>query len=348
MSQKPVSVVYVSNAESKQVFAFRDSWGTGELELFQQIDIPGIDGPSPFSAPMAVSLDKRFLFAVLRKPPFPVSTFAIDPQSGQLSWISAAHLHNSVCYLSIDKTGRFLLSASYFGGNIAVNRVDPDGKVQLEAKQILASGEKTHCIILDHANRYGYSAALDDDYIRQYRFDENAGRFEPNPVDSATVPKNSGPRHLVLSPDGRFLYAITEYGANVVVFSVDAESGALSRRQTIDLLPPGRIAGIAEAADIHLTQDGRFLFGSERVSNTITSFWVDPDSGMLTEIERFETEREPRSFAVHFNGQHLLVAGQASNTLGIYRIDQSGGRAQLIGRQPLGGTPTWVEVVAFG
>ncbi len=76
----PDTVVYVSNAGSKEIYAFAMDRDNGELILFDKVPVPGTDKPSPGSMPMAVAPDHRFLYAALRSDNFPASSFAIDPR----------------------------------------------------------------------------------------------------------------------------------------------------------------------------------------------------------------------------------------------------------------------------
>lgn len=284
------SVVYVSNAESREIFVFRCALASNSIDLIQRVEMAGIEGPSPFSAPLVVSPDSRFLYAVLRKLPYPVSTYSISPDDDRLNFLDTASLPDSMCYLSIDRTGRFILSASYFGAKIAVSQIGVDEGVQSMAHQIVPTGPKAHCIMVDGANRYAYGTSLDDDAILQFRFDENAGLLTPIAPAIVKLSAGSGPRHLAFGPDGRFLYVITEYSATIAVLSVDARSGTLSLQQTLNLLSSGTFAEAAGAADIHLTSDGRFLFGSDRISHTITSVRANTVFGRLSKNESVAVE----------------------------------------------------------
>ena len=88
----PDTVVYVSNAGSKEVFVLAMNRATGALELIEKTPVPGTDKPSPASLPMATSPDKHFLYAQLRSEPYPVSTFAIDRSTGRLTHVAATPL----------------------------------------------------------------------------------------------------------------------------------------------------------------------------------------------------------------------------------------------------------------
>jgi len=126
----PETVVYVSNAGSKEVFVLAMNRATGALELLEKTPVPGTDKPSPASLPMATSPDKRFLYAQLRSEPYPVSTFAIDRTTGRLKHLTATPLVDQMAYLNTDHTGKFLLAASYAGAKLAIYPINPQSLVE--------------------------------------------------------------------------------------------------------------------------------------------------------------------------------------------------------------------------
>ena len=113
----PETVVYVSNAGSKEVFVLAMNRATGALELIERTPVPGTDKPSPASLPMATSPDRHFLYAQLRSEPYPVSTFAIDQTTGRLKHLAATPLVDQMAYINTDRTGKFLLAASFTKGS---------------------------------------------------------------------------------------------------------------------------------------------------------------------------------------------------------------------------------------
>jgi 6-phosphogluconolactonase len=98
------------------------------------------------------------------------------------------------------------------------------------------------------------------------------------------------------------------------------------------------------AADLHVTPDGRFLYGSERRTSTLTGFRIDPENGTLTQIGRFPTETTPRGFGIDPRGRFLLSTGLASNHLTVYAIEANGA-LNPVKRHAMGQMPNWVEFV---
>ena len=92
----PDTVVYVSNAASKEIYVLVMNRDSGDLTLLDKVPVPGTDKPSPSSMPMAVTPDHRFLYAALRSDTFPVSSFAIDRASGRLTHLASTPLQDSM------------------------------------------------------------------------------------------------------------------------------------------------------------------------------------------------------------------------------------------------------------
>ncbi|MBV8132302.1 MAG: beta-propeller fold lactonase family protein [Alphaproteobacteria bacterium] len=183
----PDTVVYVSSAASKEIHVLAMNRESGELALLDKVAVPGTDKPSPASMPMAVTPDRRFLIAALRSDTFPASSFAIDRASGRLTHLATTPLQDSMAYIVTDRTGRFLLGASYPGNKLTINPIDTDGHVVEKTTQIVPDRPKSHCILIDAANKY----LLRDQSWRRH---DHAVEVRP------------GRRHLVAQHAGRDPY----------------------------------------------------------------------------------------------------------------------------------------------
>jgi 6-phosphogluconolactonase len=338
------TVVYVSSAGSREILVLRLDRETGAVEPIDATPVPGGEGPSPISMPLAVSPDRCFLYAAVRSEPFPAASFAIDRQSGRLRPLASYPLPDAMAYIVTDRTGRYLLSASYHGSKLAINRIGREGAVEAPAVQVLATPPNAHCIVVDRTNRHVYATSLGGDLVMQLGFDAASGRITPADPSGVRSKPKAGPRHLAFAPDGRFLYLINELDGTVNAYEVDARSGALTERQTVALLPADFPAK-PSAADLHITPDGRFLYGSERASNTIAGFAVDPLSGRLTPLGSVPTEPPPRGFRIDPRGRFLLAVGQNSNRMSVYSIDGSTGGLTRLAGYPMGANPNWVEII---
>ncbi len=332
-------ILYVSCAGDRQILQMSMDPATGALATVATVTVPGIGEPAT-SMPLALSPDRTVVYAAIRSVPFPCASFAINPEYGGLTLMGVAPLADQMAYIVTDRTGRHLLAASYQGSIISSNPIDGRGIVRSPATQVTATPPKAHSILPDPTNRFVFAASLGGECILRAAFDADSGALRMLPP--VPVQAGAGPRHLRFSPDGRFLYLIDELDGTIVAYGFDAASGALSELQTISLLPPGSDPKAA-SADIHLTPDGRFLYGSERITGTLAAFRVDAESGKLSSVGSVPSEPSPRGFAIDPTGRFMLCAGQTSNRVAVYAIDQGSGALTRIGAHDVGANPNWIE-----
>ena len=331
------TVVYVSNADSGDISVLRMDAASGALTPLCSAAVGGASGP------LAISPDRRFLYVARRSEPTAVLAFAIDGDSGELSALGEAALPASMAYLSIDRSGRHLFSASYGGHLLAVSPVGANGLPQ-PAQQVLPTEPHAHAVLADPSNRFVLATCLGGDIVMQQRFDASSGRLTPNTPPTVQVRKGAGPRHLVFHPSGRYVYLLNELDASIDAFAFDIEQGLLSLRQTITSLPAG-MSGAPWAADIHITPNGQFLYSSERRSSTLAAFRVDAASGQLSLIGHVPTEAQPRGFRIDPRGRFVLAVGQASHRLSSYLIDADSGALNKQAHYSVGQNPHWVEII---
>lgn len=329
--------VYVSNAESGDISVLHIDPLRGTLAPIQRVEVGGE------VMPMALSPDRRRLYAARRSEPREALSFEIDPKSGELDAIGHAALPHSMASIATDRGGRFLLSASYGGNQIAVSPIDANGVVQA-ARQVLPTDPKAHAIHADPSNRFVFATSLGGGVVMQFRFDAATGELTPNTPPTFAPHASASPRHFVFSADARFVYLLNELDAAIDVLAFDETTGTLRTVQTIGSLPP-RFSGEPWASDLHLTPDGRFLYSSERRSSTLAVFHVDAASGELRLVGHVPTEDQPRGFNVTPDGRFLVAAGQRSNRLRLYAIDPHAGSLSDCGDSPAGRGPNWVESI---
>ena len=351
--------VYVSNAEDGDIGVYTLG-PDGALTPGQRFRAEKL------VMPMAVTADRRALVAGIRSKPYQALTYAIDPNSGVLTQIGAGPLAESYPYIALDRRGRFLLGASYGGNQVGVNRVGADGKVG-EVVQVIPTARNAHSIRVENTNRFVFVPHLGTDQVFQFVFGEETGRLTANTPPVLQLKQGTGPRHLVISGDNRFVYVLNELTATVTALSLDAKTGLLTEGDSVSVLPPdtklgpgvprGAVgtAGANQAprntdndvwaADLHLTPDGHFLYASERTSSTIGAFRVDTSTGKLTWIGSTPTEKQPRGFNIDASGRFMVVSGELSDTISSYAIDAQSGALKAIGRYPTGKGANWVEIV---
>jgi 6-phosphogluconolactonase len=352
---RAATFVYVSNADDGDISTYRLQ-DSGELQ-------PGARAKAASVVmPMAVSPDRRFLYAASRSKPYRVHVYSINAGTGELTLFSASPLAESFPYISLDRTGRFLLGASYGGNVVSVNAVESDGRVSTEPLQVIPVGRNAHSIRVDASNKFVYVPTLGSDEIFMFTFDAKSGKLSSNtPAVYLTKPM-TGPRHFITSGDNKYLYALSELLGTVTTFAIDGKTGVLTEVSTATGLPPDtklvpgapRVGSPTRnldndiwAADIHMTPNGKFMYISERTSNTIAAFAVDGATGKLTYLSSTSTERQPRGFNIDAKGRYMVVTGEKSDTISVYAIDQGSGALKFLNKYPTGKGANWVEIVSF-
>jgi len=360
-SASAATYVYVSNADDGDIGTY-SAQADGSLK-------PGARVPAAkIVMPMAVSPDRRFLYAAARSKPFSVHAYSIDASTGALKPLAVSPLAESFPYISLDKTGRFLFGAGYGAALISVNAVGTDGCVAAEPLQVIPVGRNAHSIRTDETNKFVFVPTLGSDQIFQFTFDAKTGRLASNTPAVFLMKAGTGPRHFITSGDNKFIYVLSELMGTVTSFALDNKTGLLNELSSASGVPPDSKLGPGAprgavgapggppprntdndiwAADIHMTPDGKFLYISERTSNTVALFTVDGANGKLTYQGSTPTEAQPRGFAIDPKGRFMVVSGEKSDTISSYAIDQSSGALKLIGKYPAGKGANWVEIVAF-
>jgi 6-phosphogluconolactonase len=337
----PETIVYVSNAGSKEVTVLAMNRATGALTPIETVPVPGADKPSPASLPMATSPDKRFLYAQLRSEPYPVSTFAIDRATGRLKHLATTPLIDQMAYINTDRTGKFLLAASYVGAKLAIYPINAEHIVEPKPTQIVDTKPKAHCVVIDAGNQNIYVPVLGGDVVLELTFDPATGMVAPNGPGAIATKAGAGPRHLTFHPNGKFAYLITETTATIGTYAVDPAG----RLKELQFVKTNEYQEQPAASDIHVTPNGKFLYGAERKTSMLFGYRIDPKNGTLTPIGQYETEKTPRGFAIDPRGKYLLSVGMDSAAMTVYAIDQASGALQPVGEYPMGTQPNWIEIV---
>jgi 6-phosphogluconolactonase (cycloisomerase 2 family) len=293
-----------------------------------------------------------------------VSTFAVDPASGDLKHLNTVRSGGAgPTYVSLHPSGRFLLVANYFGGSIAVLPVGPDGRlgeatdVKVDEGNVgptkathappgsfaISGHDRTHAhqVGTDRAGRFVLHVDLGQDRIYVWRFDATTGKLAPAATPFVSLPPGDGPRHFAFHPSGHWLYSIQEEGSTVVRFAFDALTGALAPRETISTLPPG-FAGSNFTSEILVSPDGRFVYAGNRLHDSIAVFAARADGELVYVGEEWTRGDYPRSFAFDPTGNFLYCCNQRADHVTVFRVDRETGRLAFTGHYAAVGNPSCV------
>src|SRR2546421_294053 len=208
-----------------------------------------------------------------------------------------------------------------------------------------------------------------------YSIDNKSGALKlggKGPLSASTPPivqmkQGTGPRHLIVSKDNKFVYLLNELTGTVTTLALDAKIGTLKEVDSASALPadtklgPGQPRGAVGApgqaprntdndiwaSDLYLTPNGKFLYAAERTSSSLGGFKVEGATGKLSYVGSTPTEKQPRGFAIDPSGKYVVVSGEKSDTISSFAIDGESGALKEIGKYPTGKVANWVEIVAF-
>jgi len=337
---------YTKGTESKGIYRFTLDLASGQLTP------AGEPAAAVNPSFLAFHPNGRFLYAVNEISDFEkvdkgagaVSAFAIDAKTGALTLLNQQSSKGSgPCHLSLDSAGKHVLVANYGGGSVAVLPVEKDGtlKPAVTFLQHLGSGANpkrqagphAHSINLDRANRHAFVADLGLDKLFVYTYGAAKGELVPQEPQSFQAAPGAGPRHVAVSPDGEFVYVINEMALTVTALRYDDDSGALKEVQSVSTLPEGTAASSDySTAEVVISPDGKFLYGSNRGHDSLAIFSRDKSTGKLSLVGHQPTlGKTPRNFAIDPSGAYLLAANQNSDTITVFKIDRATGKLTPVG-----------------
>lgn len=269
-----------------------------------------------------------------------VSVFNIDQGHGSLQLIhSASTIPAPTCHIELDQTNQCVIVSSYHGGMVGVTQIGTDGHLseethiqQHEGKSVLPVQDRprAHSANIDHNNRFVIVCDLGLDRLFTYRLDAETGKLSY--ASDVRVAPGAGPRHFTFHPTLPRGYVINELDSTVTVFDYDDQTGKLDALQTISTLPES-YTGDNACADIHISPDGKFLYGSNRGHDSIVVYSIN-DSGHLTLVDHTSTQGgHPRNFALSPDGAYLLAANRDGNNIVVFSRNEQTGKLTPTGHQ---------------
>ena len=345
---------YTDKGASKGIYAYRFNAATAELTSL------GLAAETANPSFLAIHPNHKFLYSVNEVGDYKghksgaVSAFSIDQATGRLTLLNQVESRGAdPCYITVDKTGKYVLVANYTGGSVATFPVLADGRLGEASAFVQHTGHgpdperqeapHAHSIDLSPDDRFAIVDDLGLDETLVYKFDSSKGSLTPNSPAFAKVAPGAGPRHFALHPNGKFAYVVNEMGWTVSAFGYDPGAGVLHPLQTISTLPKD-FTGTNSDAEIEVHPSGKFLYASNRGHDSIAVFAIDASQGTLTPIEYASTKgKEPRHFEIAPGGELLFAANEHSGNVVVFRIDQQTGRLTPAEKELQIGAPVCVK-----
>jgi len=275
--------------------------------------------------------------------PGQVVAFKIDPASGGLSEINrVGAVGGGTTYVSFDPVTQTVFASNFNTGHVVAIPVKPDGSLGEASSSQLDYGKgpnrrqpgpHAHSVIIDPSHHFVLVPDMGADRVFVYKFDDATRTLSPAATPFAQFPPGTGPRHAVFSPNGRYLYVMTELTAEIHSFAWDAATGSLTPIQTFKTInkpPAGALT--MDGAEVAISANGKFLYSSTRLDNSISVYAIDARNGHFAQIQHISSQGEnPWSFTIDPSGHWMLVTDERSSLVAVLKIDPTSGKLTATG-----------------
>ncbi len=285
------------------------------------------------SSYMTISHSRKYLYSITD---YGVEGYRIMPD-GSLKQNSASSINGMRgCYLSTDYKDQYLFVAGYHDGKITVLKLDDEGRILGITDEIYHKGigsiadrsffPHVNCVKMTRDNKYLLAADLGLDYIKVYQLDHTEGKLKM--VDIIHSEQYSGPRHIKISKDGRFVYIIHEAKNYVDVYEYTEKTDGnpeFEKIQTIETLNDYH-AGDSAASALNLSEDFKYLVASNAGDNSVMIYSIDQKSGLLTKILCLPISGSyPKDAQLFPDNKHLVSLNHENNTMTFFAVDMKAG-----------------------
>lgn len=271
--------------------------------------------------PSFLTLDReqRFLYSV-HADLEEVSAYAIDKQNGRITALNRQSCGGkNAVHLSIDPTGRWIVTANYSAGSVGVVPIEKDGTLGARSDLVNLPGEPgpdrkqqtsshPHNAVFDPSGRFIAVPDKGFDRVFVFRLDAASGKLAPNDPPFVATRAGDGPRHIAFHPQMPVAYVVNELSSSVTTYGFDAQRGSL---QPIQVLPstPASYTGNNTGAEIAVALSGRVVYASNRGHDSVGIFAVDPKTGTLAPVDWAPTHaKSPRFFGLDPSAKILYAA----------------------------------------
>ncbi len=318
----PLYVGTYTDGYSEGIYKLDFNQSTGELNNLQL----AVSTQNPSF--IAYSRNRRYIYAVNENLGGSVSSFKIK-ENGHLNFLNKVSSNGeNPCHISINKQGNKAVVSNYSSGSASIYSIARDGKLN-EASQIFnynTEEKVSHAHSAQFFRDELYISDLGTNSLYQYKLKGNT--YELTLPTVVEMPENPGPRHFTITKNGQYIYVINEYG-NSVRSIKRTENGfkQIDYDNTLD----ENYKGESFCADIHLSRNELYLYGSNRGENSIVVFKRNKLDGSIEKIQTVPVHGNwPRNFTLDPSGKFLLVANKKSQNISVFKINPSTGKLSFL------------------
>ncbi len=253
------SHVYVANADTHSITAFRRDADSGGLQAFA--DVPA--GRNPLA--IASDVNGWYLY-VANHDDDTLSTYFLEDDTGEPKAVRGSPVSTGKrpVAVTIDPASRYAFVVNQGSNNISVyryrNNVTPLYFESVRYGSPFAAGEAPADLAVDPSGRYAYVANSGSDDISAYRIHHETGALSALPGSPFAAGRH--PLGLSVHPNGRFLYVISRDSADLATYRIETALGAIALQGKPLKLPltPKRLWLSASGEEAYvLSADGKRL-----------------------------------------------------------------------------------------
>lgn len=304
---------------------------------------------------MAKSYNGQYLYSIADEG---VAVLKILPDGG-LERINKVGINGMRgCYLSVDKTGKFLYVGGYHDGKVTVVHTHRDGRLGSIYDGIFHKGlgsvaersfrPHVSCVVPTPDDKYLCAVDNGIDQVKIYKINEKRGKLKL--FDILRCKLDSGPRLMTFSHDGRFAYINAELTNEVCVYKYDGsgKSPEFEKIQEINVLRDPESLGSA-CCGMKLSPSGDYLYCSSAGENTVCVFKVDKETGLLSRVCVLPISGEyPKDIDVFPGEKTLVVLNHETNEIRFFTVDYEKGLLVMKGRPIKVDTPNCILISKIG
>jgi 6-phosphogluconolactonase (cycloisomerase 2 family) len=301
---------------------------------------------------LALSHDQHVLYSVHGDSDF-ATAFALDPKTGEAKPLGrAATGGKNGVRQALDPSGKYLVVANYSSGSVAVLPIGPDGALKDQHQLVQLPGEPgphkveqqsshPHDIVFDPSGRFVLVPDKGLDRVFVFRFDGATGKLTPTAQGSVQSRPGAGPRHVAFHPKLPIVWVLNELNSTMATYRFDPESGSLKPLQVITTLPTD-FTGNSTAAEIAVSPDGRFVYGSNRGHDSVAIYAANAD-GLLSPVGWQSTQGGgPRFIGLDPSGHFLNAANEQGDNVVTFKVDAGSGKLTPTGQNIKNGSPVTI------
>jgi len=372
--QPPVQVPGPRGRNGKGIYLCSLDLHSGKLTVVKLVApaVPVAGTVQGTSSPSTIALDptRSFLYAGNEYgPPGAVSAYSINRQTGDLTLLNAVPTQGAPAHVSVDHKGKYLFSAEYSGAWFEVYEILANGSIGNRVFQFQTLGNvdtsftskpatsappgsfafsahegpngHPHQMEADPSNNWviGSDAGQDRIYVWKLTPGATPPLSPAAPQAFVNTPPGDGPRHFAFHPNGNWMYSIQEEGSTIIFWRFNRATGALVNEQQVSSLPSG-FAGTNFTSEIRVSEDGDFVYGANRLNDTITVFKVGHD-GTLRLVDSDSTRGDyPRIFTIDPSGRFMVAGNQFADNVTTFSVNRGNGSLNFTGDYTGMGAPS--------